>query len=229
MLRSGARRILLNCSRQSGKSTVTSLAALHEALYTPDSLVLILSPSLRQSGELFAKIKAALRSLGTLPVPIARETADTLEFASGARIVSLPSSESTIRGFSGVTLLIVDEASRVPDELYQATRPMLAVTGGRVILLSTPWGKRGFYYEVWRDGHGWHRVKVTAEDCPRISPEWLDAERQSVPSFVFRQEYGCEFVDSEDSYFSSESIEAALAPAVPDLFGGRNPYERIPA
>ena len=57
LLRSVADRALLNCCRQSGKSTMAALLALHRALYRPGTLVLVLAPALRQSQELFAKIE----------------------------------------------------------------------------------------------------------------------------------------------------------------------------
>ncbi len=75
----------------------------------------------------------------------------TLRLENGSRIVSLPGTEGTVRGFSGVALLIVDEASRVDDALYHAVRPMLAVSHGKLVLLSTPWGKRGFFYREWAE------------------------------------------------------------------------------
>ena len=146
LLRSDARQTILNCSRQSGKSTTTAVVAVHEAEYRPPALVLLLSPSLRQSQELFRKVKDVRVTLGDDACPVAEEPALRLELVNGSRLVCLPGKEATIRGYSGVTLLVVDEASRVPDELYQAVRPMLAVSGGRLILLSTPFGERGFFF-----------------------------------------------------------------------------------
>jgi phage FluMu gp28-like protein len=96
------------------------------------------------------------------------ESSLRIELANGSRIVCLPGKEQTIRGFSGVNLLVVDEAARVSEDLYQAIRPMLAVSGGRIILLSTPYGEQGFFYETWRNRENWHRAKVTAPECPRI-------------------------------------------------------------
>ena len=154
--------------------------------------------------------------------PATEESALRLEFENGSRIICLPGKEATIRGFSGVALLVVDEASRVPDELYQAVRPMLAVSGGKIVLLSTPFGQRGFFhFEYTQGGGAWHRTKITAYDCPRISPEWLEQERRSIPDWVFRSEYLCEFVDTVDSVFRYEDIQAALDPKVlPLSFGG---------
>lgn len=210
LLRSRDRQAVLLCSRQAGKSTVSSLTALHEALYHPPALVLLLSPSLRQSQELFRKVTDAYSALGELAMPTKAETALTLEFTNGSRIVCLPGKEATIRGFSGAALLVVDEASRVPDALYQAVRPMLAVSGGRLVLLSTPFGKRGFFHHEWTEGVDWKRVQVTAYDCPRISAEWLEAERAAIGDWWFRQEYLCEFVETSDTVFSYDDVQAAL-------------------
>ena len=82
-----------------------------------------------------------------------------------SRVVGLPGNEATVRGFSAVSLLLIDEASRVPDELYHALRPMLAVSDGGLWLMRTPHGKAGFFYEEWeRGGPGWERVRATG--CP---------------------------------------------------------------
>jgi len=82
VLRSPASRLLLLCCRQSGKSTTTACLALHTALYQPGALVLLLSPSLRQSGELFKKVIGAYRRLDAA---IAPEQESAAPPASGAR------------------------------------------------------------------------------------------------------------------------------------------------
>src|SRR5215217_2750630 len=115
-LRSSADRVLLNCSRQSGKSTMSAMIALHRALYHPGSLVLCLAPALRQSQELFGKVAGFYRDLGRAVAPQG-ERKLSLELENGSRIITLPGSEKTIRGFSGVALLVVDEAARVDDAL----------------------------------------------------------------------------------------------------------------
>jgi len=219
VLRSGADRVLLNCSRQSGKSTTTALLALHTALYRPGTLALLLSPSLRQSGELFRKVVSFYRRLAE-PVPAEAESALRLELANHSRIVSLPGKEETVRGYSGVDLLVVDEAARVADSLYYAVRPMLAVSGGRLVALSTPFGKRGFFFDCWASGgDDWQRVKVTARDCPRIEPAFLEQERRAMPDTWYRSEYLCEFVDQAGAVFSYDVIHAALSADIEPLFG----------
>lgn len=217
LLRSSAGRILLLCSRQAGKSTVTSAMALHEALFRPDSLVLLLSPSQRQSQELFRKV-SDFRSKVGVPVPVKEESALRVEFENGSRIVALPGTEETIRGYSGVRLLVVDEAARVPDSLYMSVRPMLAVSGGRLVCLSTPFGRRGFFFEEWTGDATWERIQITATQCPRISTQFLKEERESLGDWWYRQEYLCEFVDNNDQFFRSADIEAALDENVTPLF-----------
>ena len=208
-LRSPATRTLLNCSRQSGKSTVTALLAAHTALYDPGALILLLSPTQRQSHELFRK---ALDSYHTIPtaIPVVQESALRLELENGSRIISLPGKEHTVRGFSGVRLLAVDEAARVPDELYYSVRPMLAVSGGRLVALSTPFGTRGWWFEAWRSKETWRRFEVPASHCPRISEEFLAEERRTMGEWWYAQEYGCEFLDAETQPFRRDDVERAF-------------------
>jgi hypothetical protein len=217
-LRSSYDRVLLNCSRQSGKSTMSAVIALHRALYCPGSLVLCLAPALRQSQELFGKVSGFYRDLGR-PVPPQGERKLSLELENGSRIITLPGSEKTIRGFSDAALLLVDEAARVDDGLYYAIRPMLAVGGGSLIMLSTPYGKRGVFYEEWISSHNWERYEVPASECPRISEEFLEEERAELPPFIFRQEYECSFVDTEDQVFTTDLIDRAVTDEVQPLFG----------
>jgi hypothetical protein len=220
LLRSTEQRFLLLCTRQAGKSTVTAVKALHRILYYPGSLVLMLSPSERQSSEIFKKVLTFYADLGK-PVKEKYATLLRLELENGSRCVSLPGNEHTIRGYSGVDLLIIDEASRVKDDLYYSVRPMLAVSGGSLIALTTPFGKRGFFFEEWEKAdETWRRFKVTAYDCPRITREFLDEERRALGEWWFKQEYLCEFVEQTNSLFSYESIVAAFENSdVKPLFG----------
>jgi hypothetical protein len=197
---------------------MAGLLALHKALIAPGSLILILAPAERQAKELFSKVAEAYRALGhVMPADSYRKLG--MELANGSRIEALPGTEKTVRGFSGVDLLIVDEAARVADELYFAVRPMLAVSGGRLLMLSTPFGKRGAFYEEWTAGQGWERYTVTAEECPRIPPAFLAEEREALGEWWYAQEYECRFMEAVDSVFTSELIQAALSDDVEPLFG----------
>ncbi len=210
VLRSSAPRLLLNCCRQSGKSTTTAVLACHTALYQPGSLTLCLSPGERQSKELLRKVLDTYRRLGR-PVPAEAENKLELELSNGSRIIALPGAEHTIRGYSGVRLLVVDEAARVPNDLYLAVRPMLAVSGGRLLGLSTPFGTRGWWYEAWLSSEPWERYEVPAPMCPRISPEFLEEEQRTLGEWWYLQEYFCRFMDAETSAFRRDDIDRAFA------------------
>jgi hypothetical protein len=137
-----AKQGILNCTRQWGKSTVAAIKAVHRAHTVAKSLVVVASPTERQSAEFLLKARGFINELGVRVRGDGHNRA-SLRLPNGSRIVGLPGKEANIRGFSAVNLLIIDEAARVPDELYKALRPMLTVAHGDLWLLSTPWGKQG--------------------------------------------------------------------------------------
>ena len=208
-LRGGARGIVL-CTRQWGKSTVMAAKAVHRAVCEPGSLILLLAPCGRQSGEFLRKAAEFVRRLD-MKVRGDGNNDLSIVLPNGSRIVGLPQNEAKVRGFSKVSLLLIDEASRVEDEMYRAMRPTLAVGNGDLWLMSTPNGKRGFFYEEWtHGGEAWERIRVAAPDCPRIHAKFLAEERAKEGDKWYRQEYLCEFVEREGAAFSQESIDAAL-------------------
>lgn len=210
--------LLLLCSRQAGKSLTAAALGLSTALTEPESLILLLSPTLRQSGELFRhKLLPLYDRTGRL-VRQSSRTALSLELANGSRIISLPENEEGIRGFSGVRLLVIDEASRVADALYYAVRPMLAVSRGQLVALSTPFGKRGWFYEEWLSGRHWERIAIRGDECPRISKEFLEDELAALGERWFNQEYMCSFEDAIDAVFLQEHIDAAFEGEAKPLF-----------
>ncbi len=217
LLHSQAQRMLLLCSRQSGKSSVAATLALRTALLRPRALVLLLSPSTRQSAELLRKALDLFNALGR-PIRVTAESALRVELANGSRLVALPGKEGTIRGYSEVALLVIDEAARVDDSLYKSVRPMLAVSRGRLVALSTPFGKRGWFHDEWHGDSPWERVRVTAEQCPRITAEFLAEERRALGERWYRQEYGCEFSECIDAVFSWADIQAALSDDIEPWF-----------
>jgi len=213
-------RALLNVTRQGGKSLTVAALALHEAVYRPEALVLILAPSRRQSKETLQKAWTLYRA-GGRPVPVDNRSELRARFDNGSRIIALPGEEKTIRGFSDVDLIVADEAARVPGELYRTVRPMLAVSGGRLVALSTPWGRRGWFYESWTGEQEWKRVKVTANECPRITEAFLEQERRELPESWFLSEYMCRFTDTVDSAFALQDVDE-MESSVPALFGTRD-------
>ena len=217
VLETAGRRGLLNCTRQWGKSTVTAAKAVYQAWSEPESLTLAVSPSARQSGEFLRKASGFVRKLGIRPKGDG-DNEISLVLPNGSRIVGLPGSEATVRGYSAVALLLVDEAARVADDLYLAIRPMLAVSDGGLWLMSTPYGKRGFFWEAWaRGGPDWLRVRVPATECARIPREFLEEERATMGERWFRQEYLCEFEEAVSGVFNRDLVERAVTDEVAPL------------
>src|SRR5581483_9348789 len=96
--------------------------------------------------------------------------------------------------------------------MYMTVRPMLAVSQGKLWLLSTPFGKRGFFWDTWEHGGPeWERVRATAAECPRIHPEFLREELRAMGDRWFRQEYCCEFSDTTGTVFKSDLLDKALS------------------
>ena len=219
LLRSTAPRALLLCSRQSGKTTTTGLIALDTAIYKrPGGLVIVVSPSQRQSAEMLRTITQMHSKLKGVP-ELSAELVLKAELANGSRILALPGNERTVRGYAAADLIVIDEASRVDDELIAAVRPMLATSNGRLIALTTPAGRRGWFYEAWHGSGDWHRVRVPASECPRISPEFLAEELKELGAIRFSEEYGLEFRDSDEAVFPTHVIEAAFTQEVTPLWG----------
>jgi hypothetical protein len=195
--------------------------------------VLLVSPSLRQSTEIFRKVIDAYKALGR-PLPPRQQTQLRLELANGSRVLCLPGREGTIRSFGGVNLLVLDEAARIPDDLYRSVRPMLAVSQGRLIALSTPFGQRGWFWQEWESDGPWRRIRITWQDCPRITPQFIAEETRAMgPSWV-QQEYECLFTALEGLVYPD--FEQALVDDWPEIsgrlvggidFGWRNPFAAV--
>jgi hypothetical protein len=141
---------------------------------------------------------------------VTRNTTE-LELETGARCCAVPGSERERSGQNLPSRLIIDEASRINDSLISAVTPMMAITDGDLIALTTPFGKRGWFFEQWRTGEGYQRVKKTAADCQRISQAFLEKERKRLGPLMYAQEYECEFIDPGASAFSTELIDACLS------------------
>jgi hypothetical protein len=245
LIESTAPQTLVLASRQSGKSIASAACALTEALLNPPAEVLIVSRAQRQSAEVLRKVQdfyyglrgervrrrrwqpasvapeiEAIRARGIREDEVAIRNAQlSIEFTNGSRIISLPGSPDTIVGYSAISLLILDEAARIRDDLYSLVRPMLAVGGGRLIALSTPFGRRGWFHAAWercdqaalrRQPEPWRRFRITAEECPRISAEFLAEERLAIGDRWFRQEYCCSWEETIDAVFRQDDIAAML-------------------
>lgn len=255
LLESQSQRILVLCSRQVGKSQTAAAKALATALLDPPAEILIVSRAQRQSGELLRKVKELYSALcggrvkrrkwqpKTLkheliaPAELtddqsaSRDNVLSMEFNNGSRIISLPSTAETIVGFSAIDLLIIDEAARTSDQLYLSLRPMLMVSKGQLLVLSSPYGRRGWFYKAWNDCEeavakgrkpAWERISVRADEVERIDKEWLEQERMDIGDRWFRQEYLCSFEADTGAVFDYEFVQAAIRDCGDPIFGALN-------
>ena len=211
--------VLLNCHRQWGKTTLTALRALHQAISRPQQQIVVISPTLRQSRLLTHRCRDFARLLhqptttdGTNPLSLA--------FPNGSLILPLPAHPDHARGWSA-NLLIIDEAARVPDEVFSAVTPLIAATQGHLWLLSTPRGKRGFFYREstarQSPTHPWFRLAAPAAGpnaSGRLSADFLAAEQSRKTSLQFAEEYLCRFTTAERHVFSEDWIERAFVTSV---------------
>ena len=225
ILNATERRGIINCCRQWGKSTTVAVRAVHFAYFTPGSTTIVASRTARQSAEFMRKAARFLMELRIAPRGDGTNNLSLL-LPNGARIVGLPGKPDTIRGFSSVGLLLIDEASRVPDDLYRALRPMVAANADAAIwLMSTPNGRQGFFYEEWaravsgRHQDAWFHLAVPATECPRILPAFLEEERRDMGDEHFRQEYLCEFTTAQHAYFNTDAIDDAYHESDPSWGG----------
>jgi hypothetical protein len=221
LFRRASGRTLLNSSRQTGKSTAAAMKAFHTAYWRRNSTILITAPTKQQTREFLRKVRTFALLAGGAILKNRNKGGDryTVELSNGSRIIGVAANEDTIRGFSAVTLIIIDEAARVSDEVYFAMLPMLAVSRGSIWLLSTPKGKRGFFYEEWAspESEGWVKIKVTGSECPRISPAFLASQRKRMGERRYAQEFDCVFIDLDRGVFDPDMVRKAIRSDVKPL------------
>lgn len=241
VLRPGIPRLILNCARQSGKSTVIGAKVVHRAKYFPNSLIMLFAPSENQAVELMEKISEFISQ--DPEIILVRDSSATKKLLNGSRIKAFTASPKSARGYSDPDIIVFDESAYVDRELYLTVRPMM--TGGKtdMVLLSTPNGKEGFFYDIWiRDSQVWKKVLVRPIDIlhevlpgkygffnkkefiaeqsskgihayisPRHTREFLLEEYEEMEEFWYNQEYGCEFMNPQGSVFNMDAFEWAVS------------------
>ena len=204
------------CGRRVGKSQSAGWVAAHHVVEGEGRTVLCISPTQRQSGELFRLAKAAI----VKAMPDANFPTDnrlSIELPNGSRLLSLPGDPGTVRGLTA-SLVLLDETQSLPDgghELFASVRPMLATTGGRMIVLGTPLDRGGLLFDIWEGGIAmdWMRVHVPSTLCPRIPGAFLESERRLLGEALYRREYLAEFAASASGIFDHNLLlQAALLP-----------------
>jgi hypothetical protein len=208
---------LMLCARQVGKSLTVSMLALHALLTQPGKLTIIVAQRQDQAAELLRKTVTAFYQVGS-PLPVLRSGTTHFELQNGARVLALPGEEKAMHGPTA-NLLIIDEAARVPDSVFNAASPQLSASKGRLVALSTAFSKSGWFYREWSEGAGYRRWSITARECPRHTAEFLEGERKRMGDLFFEMAYMNVFGDDVMAVFSTDDIRRAVSTAVPALFG----------
>ncbi len=205
--------------RQAGKTTAAAVANSHHLIFGPaGSTSLILAPTQRQSGEAIRRIRSLLLKAGA---KLTTDNAFSLELDNGSRVLGLPGQDdAAIRGLTVDGLLVVDEAARVADGLFQAAQPMVLrhAKMARVMVLSTAWARDGFFYRLWTesDPQDWIKIEARIDQCTHLTHEEVERERRSMPASVFAREYLNQFDSIEHRFFSAENIAAAFGDMLAD-------------
>lgn len=197
--------------RQVGATQGAAALAIHSARYWPDTDAVIVSPSLKQSGEITTRARAGLRAMG---IRLPQDSASMLRLPNGSRIISLPGTPRSVRGYTA-RVLIIDEAAYVIDETFAAARALVA-TGGRLVVQSTPADEAGAYHAiVTGDDPAWARYTVRSDEVPTISAAFLEMERRQLGDEVYAREYECQFARSGGSLFTAARLAGLVLPEAP--------------
>ena len=206
-LKSDTKRIAFRSGRQIGKTTMCAVKALYKAYTYTSQEILILAPVQRQASLMFWQIKQFIAQNEDIKECVIRETMTQIYFENGSRLHCIPGGHTGagIRGFSP-NLIIVDEAAWLPEEVFVAIEPSLAVTDGDMVLVSTPYGKRGFFFESFSDDE-YDTYHVRSSECPRITEKFLKSKKNRMTKNDYLQEYEGEFIAESDVMFPIELIK----------------------
>ena len=218
LLETGSRRVLLRWARQTGKTTALACLCIIHASQHPGSVVLVVAPGLRQSRILGERVRELL---GRMPRGLRKAVLDQqlrtiFRFRNGSQITVLPNSENQLRGFTA-DLIVVDEAAFFHNDetiFRNILPPMLATTGGSLVVSSTPWGRNTVFYQLNQDP-SYEKHVVTWRDAVRegrYSPEFLahlERERTTRPQ-VFKMEYEAEFAEEADTWLTQDLLAGSI-------------------
>jgi len=197
--------------RRVGKSRTAGWLALWKAATFSGAEVLVTAKAQRQSMEMFNQIVNEIEDsrVSKEQWGIVNKTRTEINFDNGSRIIALPVGRdgSNIRGYGGRNnMIIVDEAAFIDDSIFQQVfSPMMAVGNGDFILLSTPFGKKGFLWERFNDD-SWHTVQVPTSANPLVPDSFIEEQRKNLTNTQFKQEILGQFDEASNSFFTREEL-----------------------
>ncbi|WP_345377377.1 terminase large subunit domain-containing protein [Frondihabitans cladoniiphilus] len=212
---SGATVRVMCAGRQVGKSFLLAALALFEATTRRNITVLFISAGEEAAKRLLGECSRLVSSSAGLDGSIVEETKTMLLFSTGSRIMSVPASEKQIRGISA-DLLVIDEASFVPEEIWVSAQPTtIARPGARIILASTPYLSDHFFKHMWDQGmrspdayvRSWHWPSSTS---PLVTDETLEGVRRGINPIRFAREYMAEWPDGSGLLLTADELEQSV-------------------
>ena len=205
--------ITIRAGRQVGKSTIIAIKAARFAVDRKNANILVIAASQKQASWLFDKILGEIESLVDRKRAklLERPTKTKIKLKNGSQLHCLPAGRTGwyIRGLT-LDLLICDEAAFIPDQVYLSIMPMIAVSRkkrglGWVILLSTPFGKGGYFFDTFNDPD-YRQFHLSSESCPRIPKDFLMKEKKRLSKEEYAQEYLGEFIDDFRQFFQTSLL-----------------------
>ncbi len=211
LLRCQSKRVVACWARQTGKTTAIAIKVIHFGFTNANTTTLIVSRGLRQSMIMFGVIENFVKTHPVLRRSVVKSTRTMIQLTNGSRIVALPCGHdgASLRGYTA-DLLVMDEAAFMPEDVIASVIfPMLATTNGTAIMLSTPWGRDHIFYRSFKNPNYWSQ-HVIAEECPRISGEFLEEQRRDIGELRYKMEYEAEFVEGENCFFSQDLLRECI-------------------
>ncbi|MBO8442610.1 MAG: hypothetical protein IAC42_02460 [Spirochaetes bacterium] len=170
----GKRKVIL-AARQSGKSTIVAGKIVHIARFEPGSLCIIGAPTENQAAETMHKVLSFMRADPDYPAT-RKCSIEEVELENGSRIIVRTAKSDTFRGYSKPRVILLDEASRIEEEAYiSGARPMLTDNpDGELIIISTPNGQQGFFYNAFFSTLGnWSKYLVRSPYQPVLGNDGM--------------------------------------------------------
>lgn len=216
-------------SRQIGKSFGTAFEAAADCAKHPGAEWLVMSAGQRQADEWMLKASRlsraiALEMAGTDEAVRVEVSASEIRFSNGARILSVPANPDTARGYSANLVLDEFAIHEQDREIWAAVFPTVTneLSGQKKIrVVSTPKGRGNKFAELWEEGGAqWSRHKVTLDDAIAAGLRVDKAALRDgvADEDIWRQEYFCEFLANDTTYFPLDLIrncERIPAPEAP--------------
>jgi len=198
-------------ARQLGLSTVTAAYALWLAIFRRDKNILIIATKLPTAINFIKKVKVMYDNLPDwIKITKANITKQTITFDNGSKVHAVPTSEDAGRS-EALSLLIVDEAAHIRDfdVLWTGLYPTLS-TGGEAILISTPNGVGGQYYDLYAGAlaksNEFNAIELKWDVHPEHDLAWFENETRNMTKRQIAQELMCDFISSGETYLQYDTI-----------------------